>query len=93
MTDEELQQSIAELSANIEKLSEPEKTLTKEEDRRKRVLLVKRDTLERLKAAREKGNATQELQLTVQYGLLNSLAEKHPYLMYLLQSKFRMNVF
>ena len=93
MTDEELQQTIQELGEDIDKLSDPDKPLAKEDKRRKQILLLKKDTLERMKVAREKRNVGQELNLTVQYGLLNSLADKHPYLLYFLQSKFRMNIF
>ena len=93
MTDEEIMQTLQEHSDEIEALSDPEKTLTKEEQRHKLVLTLQKETLQRIKEARERKNASQELSLTVQYGLLNALAEKHPFLLHFLQGKFRMNIF
>ena len=93
MTDEELQQTIQELSEGIDKLSDPDKPLTKEESRRQQILLLRKETLQKIKEAREKRNVTQEMAHAVTYALLTSLGEKHPYLMYLLQSKFRWSVF
>ncbi len=93
MTDEELQQTIQEVSESLDKLSDPDQPLTKEEERRRRILLYKKEILQKIKEAREKNNIRQEHAHTLTYGLLTSLGAKHPYLMYLLQSKFRWNVF
>lgn len=93
MTNEELQQTMQDLSQSIDKLSDPDKPLTKEDSRHRQLLLLRRETLQKIKEAREKNNVSQEMTHTVTYGLLSSLGEKHPYLMYLLQSKFRWNVF
>ena len=93
MTDEELQQTIQEVSESLDKLSDPDKPLTKGETRRRQILLYKKEILQKIKVAREKNNVSQEMAHTVTYGLLTSLGEKHPYLMYLLQSKFRWNIF
>ena len=93
MTDEELQQTIQEVGEDIDKLSHPDKPLTKEEKRRQNLLSLQKETLQQIREAREKHNATQELSLTVQYGLLSSLGEKHPFLLHFLSSKFRMNLF
>jgi len=93
MTDEEILQTIQELSDDIEKLSVPDKPITKEEKHRKRILRLKKDTLLKVLESREKSNASQEMRLLVNYGLLDSMAEKHPILTYFLQAKFRMNIF
>ena len=93
MTDEELQQTMQELGESIDKLSDSDKPLTKEESRRRQLLLLRKETLQKIKEAREKNNANQEMTHTITYSLLTSLGEKHPFLMYFLQSKFRWNVF
>ncbi len=93
MTDEELLQTIQEVGEGLDKLSDPDKPLTKEEKRRQNLLSLQKETLQQIKEAREKHNATQELSLTIQYGLLSSLGEKHPFLLHFLSSKFRMNIF
>ena len=93
MTNEELQQTVDEHNADLETLSDPEKKLTKEENGRKRLLLMKKDTLERVKLAREKQNFNEEVKLLTSYGLLESLGGKHPFLLYFLQNKFRGSIF
>ena len=45
MTDEQLEELIQEVSEKIDKLSNSEKPLTKEERNRKQVLLLQRETL------------------------------------------------
>ena len=91
MTDEELQQTIQALSESIDELSDPEKPLTKQEQRRKQVLSLRKDILQKIKEAREK-NEHQELSYTISYGLLTALGEKHPLIMHLIKGKFVMDV-
>jgi len=93
MNDEELQQKIQEVSESIDKLSDPDKPLTKKEEKHKRVLLLMKDTLERIKTAREKGDKGQETANMMNYGLLASYGEKHPFLMHLVKLKMRSNLF
>ncbi len=91
MTDEELQQTIQSLSESIDKLSDPEEPLTKQEQRRKQVLSLRKDILQKIKEGREK-NDHQELSYTITYGLLTALGEKHPFLMQLIRGKFVLDV-
>ena len=93
MNDEELQQKIQEVSESIDKLSDPAKPLTKKEEKHKRVLLLMKDTLERIKTAREKGDREQEMANMMNYGLLASYGEKHPILAHLVKMKLRANLF
>jgi len=93
ITDEELQRTMQELSDSIDKLSDPDKPLTKEESRRQQVLLLKKATLEKIKEAKAKKNFNQELAHTITYGVLTSFGEKHPLFLYFLQTKFRTNIF
>ena len=93
MTDEELQQAIQEVSESLDKLSDPDQPLTKEESQRRNVLLLEKETLQKIKEAREKRNVSKELANTITYGILTSVGKKHPFLAHLLQAKFRWNVF
>ncbi len=92
MTDEELQQTIQDLGKDVDKLSSSDNPLTKEESRRRQILLLKRETLQRIKEAREKNDKNQELYNTMAYSLLTSFGEKHPFLLHFMESKFRMNL-
>ena len=93
MTDEELLQEIKEVDEGIDNLPKSDKSLSKEERRHKGVLLMKKDILDNLKIAREKGDKDQELYQTMTYGLVSSWGETHPYLMSLVQSNLRWNAF
>jgi len=93
MTDEEIQQAIQDVTESINNLSKADKPLPKEEARRGRVLLLKRETLKKIKEAREKDQKGEELHHTITYGLLTSWGEKHPYLMALVRSNIRWDGF
>ncbi|MFC1951990.1 hypothetical protein ACFLYI_02975 [Chloroflexota bacterium] len=83
MTDEELQQTIQDISGNIDALSDPDKPPGKEEEKRKRMLLLKKEVLERMKVAREKGDTSREVADSITYGILTSFGDKHPLLLHL----------
>ncbi len=89
MTDEELQQTMQEVTENIDKLSDPDKPLTKEEKKCRQMLLVKKEILQKIKEAKEKGQKHEELYNSVYYSLLTSWGEKHPFLASLAMRNFR----
>ena len=93
MTDEELKQTMQAISESLAKLSDPDQPLSKEEERRKYLLLLKKETLEKIKSAREKNQKTEELRQSMVYGLLESWGEKHPNLMRVVRSKFGLDMF
>ena len=93
MTDEEIVKTIQELRDDIEKMSDPGKTLTKGEKRRKHILKQKEENLLLVKEAREKDNVSMEMKHMINYGLLENMTEKHPILAFFLRAKFRMNIF
>jgi len=93
MTDKELQRAIQKVSRSLNKLSNSEKPLTKAEKRHRQILSLQKETLQKIKEARAKNDFSQENDLTVTYGLLTSLGEKHPFLMGFLQSKFKWHVY
>jgi len=93
MTDEELQRAIQEVSKELDKLSNREKPLTKKEKRHRQILSLQKETLQKIKEARAKNDTIQERALTIDYGLLTSMAEKHPFLTGFLRSKFKWHVY
>jgi len=93
MNDEELQQTIQDLTESIDKLTNSEKPLTKAEKRHRQILSLQKETLLKMKEARAKNDTIQERNLAVDYGLLTTMGEKHPFLMSFLRTKFKWNVF
>jgi len=91
--DEDLQKAIQEVCESLDNLSKSDDPLPKEERRRREVLLLKKDILEKIKDAREKNEKDQELYNIMVYGLLTSWGEKHPYLMSLVKSNLRWSSF
>jgi hypothetical protein len=88
MTDEELATLMQETSEEIEQLADdPEKPLSKEEKKRKLVLQLKIQVLEKIQAAKAKGNMQQEIRAGVDYALLEKYGEKHPFLLHFLKSQ------
>ena len=88
MTDEELEREIQKLSENIDELSEAD-SLTKEEKKRKHLLELKKETLGRIKQAKEKKNQSQEIKLNMDYALLEEYGERHPLLLHFARIKLR----
>ena len=89
MTDEELEQEIQDLSEAIDKLSKSKEPLTKQEKRRKFILPLKKETLQRIKQAKEKKDLSQEIKYNMDYGVLEEYGEKHPILLHLARIKLR----
>lgn len=87
MTNEELEKLIQEVSEQIDRLSEREKSLTKAEKTHKLVLQLQMETLKKMQTAKEKGNFQQEIRAGIDYALLNKYGEKHPLLMNFIKSQ------
>ena len=88
MTDEDLEREMQKLSENIDELSKAD-SLTKQEKRRQNLLESKKETLERIKQAKEKKNQSQEIKYTMDYALLEEYGEKHPLLLHFARIKLR----
>ena len=93
MTNEELETAFLEVNEGLKVLPESDKTLSKDDMRHKQVLLLMKDTLEKIKDARAKNQKSEELYNSMFYGLLTSWGEKHPYLASLARANFRWNMF
>ena len=81
MTDEQLQQALQEVSDDIDKLSNSDKPLTKEETSYRKKLLVRKYVLDSIKQAKEKNLKSDELYNSTYYSMLVPWGEKHPILM------------
>jgi len=89
MTDDELEQEIQNLGEAIDKLAKAEGPLTKQEKRRRHILPLKKDILQRMQQAREKKDRNQELKCSMDYALLEEFGERHPILLHLARIKLR----
>ncbi len=87
MTDEELEALIKEVSEQIDKLSDPEKPLSKEERKQKLLLQVEGEALEKIRTAREKGSIQQEIRASIDYALLKQYGKKSLFLMNFFKSQ------
>ena len=90
MTDEELQQEIQSLSESLDKL--PDDPSTKQERSQRYNLLLKKETLQKIKQAREKGSERDEAHNLMVYNLLETWGEKHPFMTHLVMANMRWNV-
>ena len=86
MTDEEVQQAIQEVNKSLDNLPESD---DKAPSQQRQVLLLKKEVLQKVKEAREEGNKNQEVYNSVYYSLLDTWGEKHPYMVYLMMSRFK----
>jgi hypothetical protein len=93
VTDEELQNAIEEMDRDIKVLDALEKPLSREDKKRQRLLMMKKDALEKIKEAREKGRPDQETHHSATYGILCTYGEKHPLLMHIMKMKLRGTIF
>ena len=80
-TDEQLQEALQEVSADMDKLSNSEKPLTKEEGKYRKKLVMRKYVLDKIKEAKEKDQKDDELYNTTVYDLLVPWGERHPILM------------
>ena len=91
MTNEELDRLTQEISGDIEQLAEdPEKPLSRKERRRKLILRARRQALDKIKEAKEKGSVNQEVKANLEYTLLTEYAEKNILLYNLMKARLFM---
>ena len=97
MTDQELEETIAEISESLEKSFDSEKPLTKDEKRHRRMLQARKQLLHSIKGAREKNDRNAEVKINIEYSLLTWIGEKHPvllmFLIPLVRSRYGWTVF
>jgi hypothetical protein len=86
MTDEELMNTIKEVSGMITRLPHPNKSIDKDDDKQYRLLMLQKNTLERIKTARESGDKKAEMESIINYGLLTSQGEKNLLLLNFIKS-------
>ena len=87
MTNEEIFNTIKEINEELDKLSDPAKTLSKEEKRHKHILTLRKDILQQILEARATFRGHREFSLTMTYGAVTSLGEKYPFLIPFIKAK------
>ena len=86
VTDEEMQKLIQDIDERIDNLPEKKRRLRK-------VLLLEKETLQKIKVAREKGDKRGEYSQGVRYEMLKTLGEKHPFLARIAMSNIGLELF
>ncbi|GAH65764.1 unnamed protein product, partial [marine sediment metagenome] len=81
MMDKELQRVLKEVSADIDRLANSDRPLTKEEEKYRRRLLKRKYVLDSIKEAKEKHRRDDELFNSTVYEMLVPWGERHPFLM------------
>jgi hypothetical protein len=89
MTDAELKEKLQEVSADIDKLSNLDRPLTKEEERDRARLKYRKYVLDKIKEAREKHRKDDEVFNSTVYEMLVSWGERHPILMLIMTHLMR----
>ena len=84
MSNEQLQQALQEVSEDLDKLNNSEKPLTKEEEKYRKKLVMRKYVLDKIKEAKEKKHKDDELYNSTVYDLLVPWGENHPILMNLM---------
>jgi hypothetical protein len=89
VTEEELDMLTQELTRRIEQLPDDSaRTLNHKERRHKLVLRARRQALERIKEAKERGDLNREARASLDYGLLTEYGEKNILLYNLMKARF-----
>ena len=89
MTDEELKEKLQEVSADIDKLSNLDRPLTKEEERDRARLKYRNYVLDRIREAKEKHRRDDEVFNSTVYEMLVSWGERRPILMLIMTHLMR----
>ncbi len=83
MTEEQWQEAIAGVSAELEELANLERELTDEEKKRRKTYRIRKYVLDKIKEARDTKRKSDELYNTTYYQMLVPWGEKHPILFFL----------
>ena len=81
MSNEQLQQALQGVSEDMDKLTNSEKPLTKEEEKYRKKLVMRKYVLSKIQEAKDKNHKDDELYNSTVYDLLVPWGENHPVLM------------
>ncbi len=84
MTDEELEKELQCLCEKIGNPPEAKESLSKKEKGERRMLTYQKETLEKIKLARQKHDRDAEIRGILIYGMLTTWIGRYPYLMHVL---------
>ena len=94
MTEEELDNLTQEISREIERLpDDPEKPLGRKEKKHRLVLRARRQALDKIKEAKEKGDFNREIGANMDYALLTEYGEKNVFLYNFMKARLSWRVF
>ena len=89
MNDEELAGLIETTQNEIAAFEELDRPLTGKEKNLRHMLRLQVYSLERIKAAREKGNYHDEIKAGIDYALYKEYAHRHPLMLFLVKARTR----
>jgi hypothetical protein len=89
MTEQELEELIQANSERIAGMSQPEQPLSKQEKNLKHMLRLQGDALERIKAAKAKGDMQNEIKAGIDYAVYKEYENRHPLLVFLVKARMR----
>jgi hypothetical protein len=82
MTEEQWKETMKEVTGELEKLSDLERPLTKEEQKHRNKYRIRKYVLDKIKEAGDKNSKSDELYNTTYYQMLVPWGEKHPVLFF-----------
>ena len=83
MTEEQWKETMKEVTGELEKLSDLERPLTKDEEKHRGKYRIRKYVLDKIKEAGDKNSKSDELYNTTYYQMLVPWGEKHPVLFFL----------
>ena len=93
MTREELDLELKELDVKLKEIGDDDHKMSNQQWRLKVQLRQQKDCLEKVIKAKEKGNISQEACQLANWVVLKEAKNRHPFLTYLMQLKFRSHIF
>ena len=87
MDNEEPGKEFKSVSEEMDKLSNREEPPTRKEKRRKYILTLQKETILKIKSAREKDDKSSEFQNIAMYGMLATFGARHPIWLHLARGK------
>jgi len=91
MTNEELELALIEVNGKLAQYG-PDNKISGKEWRQKSKLMREQTLLQNIRTAKDKGNISQEAKSLMRYNLYKGDSDMHPFLRYIMQLKFRSQI-
>jgi hypothetical protein len=89
MTGEELEEQLQKTAARITELAQQEEPLTKQQKNFRHMLRLQQDALERIKAAKARGDQRTEIRAGIDYTVYREYEHRHPFIVFLVKARTR----